>query len=488
MNPSGASLRDKLVLYINGKRHEIAGDLAFAPVTDYLRYHLHLTGTKVVCAEGDCGACTLLIGRPEDQELSYQAVNGCIQYMYQLDGTHVVTLEGMTPAGSVNAVQEAMIACNGAQCGYCTPGIVMAMCGFFDTKPDTQPASPKDIQDTLTGNLCRCTGYEAILKAGTQVSLNAQPKLRELYPAASIIEDLEALKRQPACVQGSTQQVFLPTSLADAVRLKAAHPKAVIVSGGTDVHVVCNKRHTEPQTVISLANVAGLQGITIEDGFVSIGAKVSLAKLEQQLGDIFPEFTQMLERFGSPQIKHAGTLAGNIANGSPIGDSLPFLFVMDAEVEALGPAGTRLINFNSLYTGYRQLALAEDELIQRIRIPLPSPTESRKLYKISRRQHLDISTFTAALRVELDGPTIRWAKLAYGGVGPVVLRLPKTEAFLTGKPLTEALVKEAGQIAAAEISPISDVRGHRDYRLALAENILQKWYWELMDHTEGVLK
>jgi xanthine dehydrogenase small subunit len=422
----------------------------------------------------------------EKGELSYKAVNACIQYIYQLDGMHIVTVEGLRTSADLNPIQKAMVDCNGAQCGYCTPGIVTTLCGFFNDKTNTQPATSQEIRDALTGNLCRCTGYESILNAGTSVDVAHFAKLPALYPSKEMVTDLARCQQESVTVETFERRFFTPTSVAEAVAFKRDNPGLTVISGGTDVSVVCNKRHVEPSVVMSLAHLRELDTIVQKDGCVVVGARASLVKLEQFIQDIYPEFYQILEVFGSPQIKQAGTLAGNIANGSPIGDSLPFLYVMDAEVELTSVSGSRRVNINQLYTGYRSLAMNTDELITRVFIPLLKPEETLKLYKVSKRKHLDISTFTAAIRMTITNNAMQDVSIAYGGVGPVVLRLPKTEAFLQGKPTSLDIFQEAGKIAVTEITPISDVRGNRDFRLQLAENILQKFYWEAVATQEGI--
>jgi xanthine dehydrogenase small subunit len=479
-------MRDTIVLYINGQRYSIAGEQVFMPVTDYLRYHLQQTGTKVVCAEGDCGACTVLLGRLKDGDIRYKPVNACIQYAYQLDCTHIVTIEGLKTNGALNPLQEAMVECHGAQCGYCTPGIVVAMCGFFQERlcdDSLKPLSAPEVREALTGNLCRCTGYEAILNAGSAVKPARMSKLQALYPAEAMMREFEALEKETLRIEVEDRTFISPVSLDEAVRFKAEHPGATIVNGGTDISVVCNKRHFEPSVVISLAHLPGLDAIDVHDEQVMVGALVSLARLEQAIPEIFPELHKMLGVFGSPQIKYAGTLAGNIANGSPIGDTLPFLLVMEAEVEVSGRDGIRRIPFTRFYQGYKKMDLRPDEIITRIFIPRPKVDEILKLYKVSRRKHLDIATFAAAIRLrktrEKTGEVvIDEIRIAYGGVGPIPLRLSQTEAFLKGHPFCEASFQEAGQWACDEIAPISDVRGHQDFRYQLARNILLKFYAE----------
>ncbi len=485
-------MRDHILFYINGKRHEVRGEQAFIPLSDYLRYELGAVGTKVVCAEGDCGACTVLQGRLQGKELTYKPVNSCIQYLYQLDCSHLVTIEGLKQNGQLNPVQNAMVNCHGAQCGYCTPGFVVTMCGLFETKPNGYQPTATDIRDTLTGNLCRCTGYDPIIEAGRCVKTDQIVKLHQLYPPHTMQHAFgqamrESIRIEAESFEGEPRLFFNPVTVEEAVRLKSEFPNATIIQGGTDISVVCNKRHFEPPVVISFSNLpTELETIRIENEVLVIGTKVSLMQLQTFIADKIPELHAILETFGGPQIKAAGTLAGNIANGSPIGDTIPFLMVMDAEVEATGLKGSRRINLNQFYQGYKKLALQPDEIITRIFCPLPKEDETLKLYKVSRRKHLDIATFTAAILMRRRNQQINSTRIAYGGVGPTVVRLPKTEASLAGKAFGLSTFEEAGKIAQTEISPITDVRGSQAYRLQLAENILLKFFYDTAEKQEAL--
>ncbi|MCE3235025.1 MAG: xdhA [Vampirovibrio sp.] len=482
-------MRNFIRLYINGQPCQISGNIAFLSLANYLRYERQATGTKIVCEEGDCGACSVLLGRMEGDQLVYRPINSCIQFLYQLDCTHIITVEGLKLDGKLNPVQEAMVDEHGAQCGYCTPGFVVTMCSLLDKKP--AQVSCQDLKDGLTGNLCRCTGYEPILRAGMSVELPNIKPIQQLYPSEPMIRDFQDHIQEDVRIEAGVRLFFCPASVESAVTFKAEHAGTVVVSGGTDIGVICNKRGIEPSVVMSTTHLPALEQIesqTDADGqtVLTVGARVTLSVLEAYMKDRVPELHKILNVFGAPQIKNAGTLAGNIANGSPIGDSLPFLMVMDAEVELMGVQGTRIVNMNRLYKGYRTLDMQPDELITRIRIPLPTANETLRLYKVSKRKHLDISAFTAAIRLMMEDESITSARLAYGGVGPVVLRLPETEAFLVGKPMTEATFREAGKIARQEVTPISDVRGSQAFRLQLAENILMKFYFEVAETPEAV--
>ncbi len=445
------------------------------PLSSYLRYEQGATGTKVVCAEGDCGACTVLLGKRMGEEIEYKPVNSCILFMHQLDCSHIVTVEGVKPGEELNPVQQAMVDHHGAQCGYCTPGIIVSMCSLFDCK---KAADEQDIKDALTGNLCRCTGYEPIIAAGMNVDAQRISSLHELYPASEMLKEFTSCSRDSVRLNGLEKTCFVPASVEEAIEFKAKNSGTVIVSGGSDVCVNMNKRRFDPSVVMSLSNIHGLSDIKIENGNLVVGARATLQALADWAREEMPELHKIMWLFGSPQIRNSGTLAGNIANGSPIADTLPWLFVMEALIELTGVNGKRTTNINSFYKGYKKLDMTPDEMITRVLIPLPASDELIRLFKVSRRQNLDISTFTAAIRMRIVGGTIEKASLAYGGVGPVVLRLPKTELFLVGKKALRETFEQAGKLAREEIAPISDVRGSRDFRFELAENILVKFFHE----------
>ncbi len=449
-------MRDSILVYVNGAPHRLAGAQVFETVARFLREQANATGTKIVCEEGDCGACTVLVGRREGGGLRYRAVNACIQFMFQMDGAHVVSVEGL----GVTPVQEAMARCHGAQCGYCTPGFVMALAGMFE-------GGECDARQALTGNLCRCTGYESIIRAADETE--GQPKIEELFPSGPILAAVSEIENEPVQIG----KFFKPVTLEDAIAFK--NEKTVIVQGSTDFGVWRTKRNFEPESILSLDGIEGLGEIAIEGKTLSVGGRVSLAQFEEVVRELVPAMATIMDRFGSPQIKNAGTLAGNIANASPIADTLPFLFVTEASVEL---NRQRIVPIRDFYLGYKKLDLRPNEIITRILIPLPQERDVVRLYKISKRSHLDISGFTAAMLMRRTDGRIDEMRLAYGGVAPVVMRLRKTEAFLAGKPISSSTFAEAGEMAKSEIAPISDVRGSSEFRLQLAENILTKFYYD----------
>jgi xanthine dehydrogenase small subunit len=487
--------RNELVFFLNGQRQEVRGSDCFLSLSDFLRNRQGLTGTKIVCSEGDCGSCTVLVGRVEGSgELKYLPIDSCIRLMFQLDGCHVVTIEGLGGTGSqhdaetLTAVQKAMVECHGSQCGFCTPGFVMAMTAVQNECNGHRPTED-EWRRSLTGNLCRCTGYTSIIRAGMQALDDATPramKIEERYPSAKIVAELKPLCDDAielrSVFHGITQLALCPRTVDEAIRYRRESPQAKIVAGATDVGVQLNKCLIRPAVFLDLNRVAELENVGVEerDGTREIvcGARASWTRLLNVCREEAPQFAGILEVFGSPQIRHVGTIGGNIINASPIADSLPFLFVTEAEVELTSAAGRRWVNINSFYTGYKQFDLRPDELLTRVRIPLPANDELLRLYKVSRRKDLDISTFTGAIRIKLDGETISSAAIAFGAVGPVVLRLRRTEEFLRGQAFSEETMQAAGDLAVQEITPIGDVRGSKDYRNQLAKNVFLKFYHE----------
>jgi xanthine dehydrogenase small subunit len=463
-------VRDHILLDINGTTHSIEGGAAFQTLANYLRQDVGATGTKIVCEEGDCGACTVLTRRAATDD--YRPVNACIRNLAQLDGSSIVTVEGLSLRASappretlLHPVQQAMVQCHGAQCGYCTPGFVMAMAGMFET---CDHLNEDQVKHGLTGNLCRCTGYEPIIKAAIAVNGTAATKMRDRYPSLPDANDSVKIAH-----------FFAPATLDEAIAFKRENPGCTILQGGTDVGVWVNKRNYSAPAMLSLAKIDALNGLREEDGAIVAGANVTLSAFMAFIEDRIPKLAAILSIFGSPQIRNAGTLIGNIANGSPIGDTLPYLFVSGATLELNG--GTRTVPVDRFYRGYKQFDLLPDEIITSVRVPIVRDT--LELYKVSRRKDLDISAFTAAVRVAMDGDRIARATIVYGGVGPTVVRLARAEAFLAGKLPTLDAFEQAGRIAREEIKPISDVRGSADYRLQLAENILAKFWYDVYGET-----
>jgi len=485
-------MRNYILLYVNGRRHKISGERCFQSLSDFLRYDLGLVGTKVVCAEGDCGSCTVLVGRRINEELKFEGFDSCILYLYQLDCTHVITVEGLKQDKRIHPLQQAMVDAMGSQCGYCTPGFVMSMAAMLESR---EALTRLSVQDGLTGNLCRCTGYEQIIEAALALtklrsaSSGLQPASKSFSQKLMVAEFNRHASETVLCeyVQkwnGKTNKasVFVPCTIKEAIKFKQKNKNVTVVAGGTDISVQINKQYIEPKCTMSLANLKELDFIEVKNRKVKVGASVTWTKLRDFCQQHLPELSEIISIFASRQIRNAGTLAGNIANASPIADSLPFLHVIEAEIELRGNKGKRWININKFYHSYKKTEMRKSELITGIRWNLPDRTDILKLFKVSKRKDLDISTFTAGILLKLKHGKVKKARLAYGGVGPIVLRLPKTESFIEGKPVTKSVFQQAGTIASDEISPISDVRASSSYRTQLAENILIKFFHECCEN------
>ncbi len=483
-------MRNYIIFYINGRRITIEDDQAFQPVANFLRAEKAMPGTKIVCAEGDCGACTLLKATPNINDSAappkFMSFNSCIAPVFLMDCAHIITVEGLKQSSEdLDPVQEAFVACNASQCGYCTPGFVMAMSGLFEKC--TQPTK-KNIQNHLTGNLCRCTGYDSIINAGLSVDGALRRPLFERYGTDAIWKDLQEHQDIPVLLEAQTQQgiktFFAPTDLAEATQIRRSHPSTRIVAAGTDLGVQINKRHTLPTRFLSLALIPKLHVLEENNKSVHVGAQVNFEQLRQFLKGRMPDFARFLNLFASPQIKNVGTLVGNTANASPIADSTPYLMMSNASVVLWGSNGERKLSILDFYLGYKVLNMQAEELISRIEIPLPCKDSQIKLYKISARRDLDISCVNAAMQLScstIDGQlSVERVSIAYGGVGPTVFRVPQTEAFLKGKPFTRSTFKEASMLLSQEISPISDVRGSQDFRLQVAQNLLKRFYIDLV--------
>jgi xanthine dehydrogenase small subunit len=471
-------MRNFLQLFINGRCVKVEGDDAFLTLSEYLRRRQRLIGTKVVCAEGDCGSCSVLIGRIEGEQINYASVTSCIQLMFQLDAAHVVTIEGLRDGGELNPIQSAMVKCQGTQCGFCTPGFVVSL---YDIMKDGQPCDAEKVRRGLVGNLCRCTGYDSIVKTALETDREKLKSLDALYPPGNILSVLKSTAAEEVLIETSRKRFYKPVMLEQAIQFRAAHPQAVIISGATDLGVLSNKRVREIVSAMSTSGLPELRAITSDENSLYVGACATLSALERAALEYIPELGRFLSWFGSPLIKNAGTLAGNLVTGSPIGDSIPPLTVLEAEIDLAGTAGTRRVPIGKFYTGYRQTVMKPDEIVTGVRIPFVREGEILKLYKISRRLDLDISTFSAAICVQKSDEYIHDIRIAYGGVGPMVMRMNKTEAMLRGREATLENFEQAANVARDEVVPISDVRGSQEYRRMLAGNILLRFWHETIE-------
>src|SRR5262245_11296812 len=440
-------------------------------VLDWLRTCARLTGTKEGCAEGDCGACTVILGRPVDGALQFQAVNSCLMMLPQIDNCAVLTVEGLAaPDGTLHPVQQAMIDTDATQCGFCTPGFVMAMFAFHH---GGEPADSAIIHEALAGNLCRCTGYRSIVDACRRVAQGPADRFATEAPALA-----GALGAPCTDYRNGAQTFLLPRSLDALFSAMAQLPDAVLLAGGTDLGLRVSKDREALPAVIALAGVAELHGITTDAGAVEMGGAVTYTEALPHLDRHFPSFAALVRRIGSRQIRNLGTIAGNLATASPIGDTIPCLIALDATVTLASRAGARTLPVESFITGYRQTALAAGEVIAAIRIPFLAAGEDFSVYKLSKRYDQDISTVIGAFRLERQGGRVARLRAAYGGMGPRALRAASLEAAVTDRPWAPSWLADAGSLLARDFTPMTDHRGGADYRMRAAAGLLRRFQLE----------
>ncbi len=466
-------------MFVNGEREELSPENSFMTVAEFLRYRKGLTGTKVVCSEGDCGACTILVSRLQNEKLGpYKAINSCISFMYLLDKCHLITVEGLKKDNELHPVQKAMVENHGAQCGFCTPGFICAMASLTeDAKNEKFPLEEKRVKNYLTGNLCRCTGYDSIIKSGCSVDLKTTPLLSSYYDDGKIQKELAAVKGSVR-ISGENKSIFLPATVDEATREKKDKTPR-LAGGATDLGVVSNKGKLKLTEVMSLNNIESLYAVEENNTHVVIGARASLDEIERKTVKTFSEFSKNLHLFASPQIKNSASLVGNLVNASPIADTIPFLRVAEAEIVMKSSAGERVVNVNTFIKGgYKELDMRADEIVTHIR--LPKTKHEFKLYKVSSRKDLDISTVTMAVRYTLKNNVLEEFSLALGGVGPTVLRMSQIETKAIGQYFNQALFKRLATDVKNSIKPLSDVRGSSDFRLTLCHNLMLKFCDEVM--------
>ncbi|MCC6467657.1 MAG: xanthine dehydrogenase small subunit [Alphaproteobacteria bacterium] len=438
-------------------------------VLDYLRTVRRLTGTKEGCAEGDCGACTIMVGRREEGRLRYDAVNSCLMLVPQLEATAVVTVEGLTaPDGALHPVQHALLEADATQCGFCTPGFAMAMAAF---QHGGEPARDELIHEALAGNLCRCTGYRPIVDACRGVAGGALDHLAERARADAA--GLAGLSPIAEYRQGE-QCFYFPHTLPELARLVKQHPEAQLWAGGTDLGLVVAKERRWSPALIATSFVPELKRITVGPDWIEFGAAVTYSEALPYFDVSFPALGAVVRRLGSRQIRNLGTMAGNLATASPIGDTIPCLFALDAAVVVRSIAGARPRTMEKFITGYRRTSLAPGEFIESIRLPRLVQPQQFHAFKLSKRFDQDIAAVTAAFRIALADGVVQSLRAAFGGMGPTAKRATAVEEAIIGQPWTASTLAGIDQALARDFAPMDDHRGSAAYRLRAAANLLRR--------------
>jgi xanthine dehydrogenase small subunit len=443
-------------------------------VLNYLREIERLRGTKEGCAEGDCGACTVVLGELDGERIRYRAVNACILFAPQLDGKQLITVEHLSPDGSLHPVQQAMVECHGSQCGFCTPGFVMSLFALYHE--ERAPARQR-ILDALAGNLCRCTGYRPIVDAGRRMHELGQDDQFSAREAETVAR-LKALGGERLAFAYGGKRYFAPTRIDDLAALCEQFPSACLLAGGTDVGLWVTKQHRDLDTLIHVGAVEELQRLEVTARHLEIGAAVTYSDAMDAIGARWPDFGGLIRRLGSVQIRNSGTIGGNVANGSPIGDSMPPLIALGAELVLRKGGARRTMPLEDFYLDYRRTALEPGEFVELIRVPLPQAEQQFRCYKISKRFDQDISAVLGAFRVRLEAGKVADVRIAYGGTAAIPKRAIGCEQALLGRRWTEATIARGRAALARELAPISDMRASAAYRLLVAQNLLTKFHVE----------
>ena len=452
---------------------------------ELLREDLGATGTKEGCGEGDCGACTVVIGEmtpasgggTDGDKIRYRAINSCIRLAHSVNGMALWTVEDIAAAdGTLHPAQEAMVRCHGSQCGFCTPGFVMSLFGMYQNHVRQGRAVTRELaQEELSGNLCRCTGYRPIFDAAQQMAQLPGVAIDE----AALVRQLKSLGT------GSGQSGYLlPDSLQQLLTLRAAHPEAQLVAGCTDVGLWVTKLHMRFDRVLDVTRVDELKRIERYDNHIAIGAAATLADAFEALVRDRPQLATFAWRFAGLPVRNSGTLGGNVANGSPIGDSMPLLIALGAHVVLMSARGHRELPLEHFYSGYRKTVLAPDEVVAWIKVPRPRGGEFLRAYKISKRYDDDISAVCLVIAMTVQANRVTRVSIGAGGVAATPVRAVQTESFLIDKPWTEQAALDAMKVLRAEFQPISDMRASAAYRSAVLGNLLRRFWLESQGVTD----
>ncbi len=469
-------MTSSVVSFIHNKRIvEIKNPDPNETLLNYIRNKLKKTGTKEGCAEGGCGACTVVIGELKNNEVNYSAINSCITLLPTLQGKQLILVEDLVSKdGSLHPVQEAMVNCHGSQCGFCTPGFVMSLFSMFK-----KYSKFKDdvIKDSISGNLCRCTGYKPIIKAAE--SLKNKKKIDHFsQDIKNTIKLLKKINNKSIAIYKKDKRYFAPRYIQELKKILKKNINANFLSGGTDLSLSITKDRKDINSIIYMNFIRELNYIKSNDEYIEVGASTPLIDLEHYIKKHYLDFTKILKRYGSPQIRNVGTVAGNIATASPIGDCLPLLISLNAQVVLQDLKKTKILFLDSFFISYRKTKLKKGQFIHSIRIPI-FKKNIFKAYKVSKRFDDDISSVCAAFNLGIIKNKIESIRIAYGGMAEIPKRAIFCEKILLNSSVNDEIINKAKDALEKDFKPISDMRASKFYRMEVAKNLLEKCWVEV---------
>ena len=459
----------------NDKILELSNPDPNQTILNFIRTELKKTGTKEGCAEGGCGACTVVVGELNKNNIEYKAVNACISFLPFLNGKQLLVVENLiSKEGKLHPVQEAMVKCHGSQCGFCTPGFVMSLFSMYKNHGNY---NNELIKDSISGNLCRCTGYRSIIDAGK--SLNKISKIDQFSKnKTKTIKLLKKINSKNIFITNQDKKYFSPKTIKDLKKIIKKNPNADFLSGGTDLSLKVTKERKDIQNIINLKDIKELDFIKKNKKFIEVGAATPLIKFEKFIKKHYSDFNSVLKRYGSIQIRNVGTIGGNIATASPIGDTLPVLLSLNAELVIETLKNRKILSINEFFISYRKTKLKKGEFIYSIRIPLYK-NNIFKAYKISKRFDDDISSLCASFNLEINNNKIKNVLIAFGGMAEIPKRAKICEKSLKNKHLSIDVFLKARNYLEKDFNPIDDMRASKDYRLEVAKNLLIKCFYEI---------
>jgi len=442
---------------------------------NYVRLKLKKTGTKEGCAEGGCGACTVVLGELKNNNIIYKAINSCISFVPSLEGKQLILVEDLVKKnGTLHPVQDAMIKYHGSQCGFCTPGFVMSLFAMYK---NFSSYNNERIHDSISGNLCRCTGYRPIVDAAK--SLNNVSRLDQFYNnRKKTLKLLKKIDSKNLSFKNGNKKYFSPKNINQLKKIIKENPNSIFLSGGTDLSLQVTKERKEINNIISLNSIKELKFIKEKNGNIEVGASTSLKEFELFIKKYYPDFNLILKRYGSDQIRNVGTIAGNIVTASPIGDTLPLLLSLDAKIVLQKISNKTVLPLKKFFISYRKTRLKKGEFIHSIIIPI-FKKNIFKAYKISKRVDDDISTVCASFNLEIINNKIKNVKIAYGGMAPIPKRAINCEKTLVNSSLSEESFNKAMKKLERDFAPIDDMRASKSYRMEIAKNLLIKCFLEI---------